>query len=201
MCFGGTFDPSYAMSISTIPSELQPTTNKRNAALIQKHMEEALGVLPSRGVLRFVPVAEENMAVNGMTVAGALDDLGKSGLDTAAAGHNLASRRFRGGKRLSVKVCSLSLVRLAARTDDRAQSFGSLKETQQGDLTPPVSATENTHPVPPLPNISQETIKSIKEEASPPPEQEKKARRTKSFMATIFGRSSSKTERLSPVVP
>ena len=104
MCFGGTFEPSYVMCIYALPTELQPTTNKRNAALIQKHMEEALGVLPSRGILRFVPVAEENLVVNGKTIAGALDDVSKASPETVITSPNLASRRLKGTRKLSVKV-------------------------------------------------------------------------------------------------
>jgi len=190
MCFGGTFDPSYTVSIFALPAELPPTINQRNAALIQNHLEVALGVLPSRGILRFVPVAEENMAVNGKTVTGILEDAGRGVSEGGAAGQNRASRRFRAGKRLSVKVCNRSTIHLAACADRRTQSFGSLKEAPPSEPTTPASAVEEPPPVPPLPTISQETIGTIKEEDTNPPVQEKKARRTKSFMATIFGRSS-----------
>lgn len=73
MLFGGTFDPAYVVSISGLSSHLQPTTNKRNAALIQKHLEEAIGVSPSRGLLKFIPVAEDCLASGGMTVSGEME--------------------------------------------------------------------------------------------------------------------------------
>ncbi|EGZ71607.1 hypothetical protein NEUTE2DRAFT_64298 [Neurospora tetrasperma FGSC 2509] len=62
MLFGGTFDPAYVISVSTLPSHLQSTTNKRNAALIQKHMEEAIGsqqtsVVPNKLKPKLKPVA------------------------------------------------------------------------------------------------------------------------------------------------
>ncbi|EPE09973.1 mif domain containing protein [Ophiostoma piceae UAMH 11346] len=79
MCFGGSFDSAYVMSVTALPSQLQPTTNKRNAALIQKHMEEALGVPAARGHLRFVPVPETNLAYGGNTTVGHLDELARSG--------------------------------------------------------------------------------------------------------------------------
>jgi len=66
------------MSVSALSSHLLPTTNKRNAALIQKHMEEALGVSPARGLLRFVATNEENMAHNGKTMAGEIEELERS---------------------------------------------------------------------------------------------------------------------------
>jgi hypothetical protein len=73
--FGGSLDPAYVMSVFALPSQLLPTTNKRNAALIQRHMEETLGVSPARGLLRFVPVQEEHLACNGKTMAGEIDEL------------------------------------------------------------------------------------------------------------------------------
>ena len=75
MFWGGSFDPAYVMSVAALPSQLQPTTNRRNAALIQRHMEETLGVRPARGVLRFVPVAEECWVWGGRTVAGEVEEL------------------------------------------------------------------------------------------------------------------------------
>ncbi len=110
MCFGGSFDPAYVMSVFALPCELQPATNRRNAAVIQRHMHESLGVLPSRGLLRFVSTPEENMATNGKTIAGEMDDLAnpKDGGKTTAAGDEsndtAASRRSKSTRRLSVKV-------------------------------------------------------------------------------------------------
>jgi hypothetical protein len=78
MIFGGTFEPAYILSIFALPSQLLPTTNKRNAALIQKHVEETLGVPPARGFLRFVPTQEEHLACNGKTMAGEIDELERS---------------------------------------------------------------------------------------------------------------------------
>lgn len=73
--FAGSFDPAYVMSVVALPSQLQPTTNKRNAALIQKHMAETLGVGPARGLLRFVPGREEDFARGGNTMAGVIEEL------------------------------------------------------------------------------------------------------------------------------
>lgn len=119
MFFGGSFDPAYVMSVFALPSQLMPTTNKRNAALIQKHMEEAIGVGPARGFLRFVPTQEEHLACNGKTMAGEIDELerslqyhgggGGSGLGPLAAealaqGAGAATDGRRARKKLSVKA-------------------------------------------------------------------------------------------------
>lgn len=74
---GGSFDPAYVLNVSALPPLVQPATNKRNAALIQKHMEQALRVPSTRGIVRFVPVQEENVAWGGKTVAGRIDELEK----------------------------------------------------------------------------------------------------------------------------
>lgn len=111
MLFGGTFDPAYVMSVFALPSQLQPTTNKRNAALIQKHMEEAIGVTPSRGFLRFIPTLEEHTAWNGKTLAGEIDDLEKdSGIPATEemVGYGMNGRRAKPKKRLSVRVSCLA---------------------------------------------------------------------------------------------
>lgn len=105
--FGGTFEPAYSMNILALPSQVQPTTNKRNAALIQSHMEEVLGVPPARGLLRFVPMPEENVAVNGKTIATEITELAKeAGVelidDEESSANNRRSRMLR--NRLSVRV-------------------------------------------------------------------------------------------------
>jgi len=92
------------MSVCALSTELGPATNKRNAALIQKHMEESLGVLPSRGVLRFIPLSEENIAINGKTVAGALENVGKGAHESISTRQILGSRRLRGEGKLNARV-------------------------------------------------------------------------------------------------
>lgn len=109
MLYGGSFDPAYVMAIFALPSQLQPTTNKRNAALIQKHMEEVLGVGATRGLLRFVPTSEEDLASNGNTVAGDIDNLerslsGSSKQNVGDDGASLGSKRSKTRNKLSVKV-------------------------------------------------------------------------------------------------
>ena len=75
LLFGGSFDPAYTMTITALSSQLQLITNKRNATLLAKSMEETLGVRPERGVIKFQAVAEENLATNGQTLAGMVEDL------------------------------------------------------------------------------------------------------------------------------
>lgn len=73
LLMAGSFEPAYILTISALPSQLQPTTNKRNAALIQSFMTEIISVPPERGILRFQAIPEENLATNGVTIFGDID--------------------------------------------------------------------------------------------------------------------------------
>ncbi|KAI4944350.1 hypothetical protein J4E86_009408 [Alternaria arbusti] len=75
LLLGGSFEPTYMLTINALPVQLQPTTNKRNAALIQTFMAESIGVAPERGVVKFVPIPEESLAMNGMTILGEIERL------------------------------------------------------------------------------------------------------------------------------
>lgn len=75
MVFSGSAEPCYVLTIQALDHHVQETTNKRNVALIQRHMEQALRVPAHRGVVRFVPVSEECFGWSGRTVAGEIWDL------------------------------------------------------------------------------------------------------------------------------
>lgn len=109
MFFGGTFEPAYVMSIFALSSQLQPTTNKRNSALISKHMEESLGVAPPRGLLRFVPLQEENLAYNGKTVAWEIEELEKVSTGVEEFNGDVPPTRTKSKNRLSMRVSNLHL--------------------------------------------------------------------------------------------
>lgn len=78
MLFGGTFDSAYILTLSALAIDLGMTTNKRNAALLQAFMADALGVTPVRGVVKFVGIPDEDLAFNGTTVLGQIDNLQKA---------------------------------------------------------------------------------------------------------------------------
>ncbi|KAH7066678.1 Tautomerase/MIF superfamily [Paraphoma chrysanthemicola] len=75
LLLGGSFEPTYVLAINALPVQLQPTTNKRNAALIQQFMCESIGVTPDRGIIKFIPIPEESLAMNGMTILGEIERL------------------------------------------------------------------------------------------------------------------------------
>jgi hypothetical protein len=75
LLLGGSFEPTYILTINALPVQLQPTTNKRNAALIQNFMCESIGVTSDRGIVKFVAIQEESLAMNGMTILGDIERL------------------------------------------------------------------------------------------------------------------------------
>jgi len=98
------------MTINALPSQLQPVTNKRNASLLAKELNDILGVAPERGCIMFRPVLEECFARGGLTVAGEIEELeramseegrtsggvrrsGEKGLNTPSRGRKKKSTR------------------------------------------------------------------------------------------------------------
>ncbi|KAG9253947.1 Tautomerase/MIF superfamily [Emericellopsis atlantica] len=79
LLLGGTFDPAYIISIGTLPRLLQTATNKRNAALLQKMMKDMLEVSMERGVVRYIPVAEDCLARGGKTLDSAATEDNEEG--------------------------------------------------------------------------------------------------------------------------
>ncbi|KAG8161889.1 hypothetical protein KVR01_008876 [Diaporthe batatas] len=124
--FAGTFEPAYTLTLSALAPYIQPSTNQRNAYLLSEHLEEALGVPPPRGLIRFVAMPDENVALNGKTLAQSLDEEangnGSMGVIDEEQPASFARR-----KRLSVK--SLSNMKASPVT---------------GELTPPTSPEETT---------------------------------------------------------
>ncbi|KAF5228095.1 hypothetical protein FANTH_14609 [Fusarium anthophilum] len=73
--FGKGSDSCYTMTIEALARDVQTTTNKRNIALFQRHMEQALRIPPSKGFLRFVPLAEDCAGWKGNTLAGHITEV------------------------------------------------------------------------------------------------------------------------------
>ena len=76
--FGGSFDPAYILSLYAVAALVQPATNKRNIALIQRHLEKTLKAPASRGFVRFVGMSEESFGTDGQTLAGLMDQSNQS---------------------------------------------------------------------------------------------------------------------------
>lgn len=97
LLLGGSLEPAYIVAIHGLPSLVQTATNKRNATLLQRHLHIALGIAPTRGVVRFVAVPEECLASGGKTVAGELAD-GKRVSGTITAGDDGSGVGDNGGR-------------------------------------------------------------------------------------------------------
>ncbi|POS76494.1 MIF domain-containing protein [Diaporthe helianthi] len=124
--FAGTFEPAYTLTLSALAPYIQPSTNQRNAYLLSEHLEEALGVPQPRGLIRFVAMQDENVALNGKTLAQSLDEEanGNGSMGVIDEGQPATFARR---KRLSVK--SLSNIKASPLA---------------GELTPPTSLEETT---------------------------------------------------------
>jgi hypothetical protein len=86
LLLGGSFEPTYILTINALPVQLQPTTNKRNAALIQNFMCESIGVTSDRGIVKFVAIQEESLAMNGMTILGDIERLERQQAEETGTG-------------------------------------------------------------------------------------------------------------------
>ncbi|RFU75657.1 mif domain containing [Trichoderma arundinaceum] len=104
--FGGSSYPAYILTITALPSEVQPATNKRNAAVLQKYMEALIRVPSARGIVRFVPVAEECLAWGGKTVAGRISDAVAGDRDAVREGDASKAHERRMLKSLSLRRAS-----------------------------------------------------------------------------------------------
>ncbi|KAK5110488.1 hypothetical protein LTR62_005840 [Meristemomyces frigidus] len=93
LALGGTFDPCYILTITTLPSEMGPTLNKRNASLIQAFMADILSVSPDRGIIKFQPIEEANYAMNGTTMLGQVEKLDRNQDEVDSGTARRASRK------------------------------------------------------------------------------------------------------------
>ncbi|CAF3507869.1 hypothetical protein SNK03_011405 [Fusarium graminearum] len=167
--FGGSCDPSYTMNIEALDRDMQPAANKRNIALFQRHMEQALGIPASRGYLRFVPVPEDCAGWKSNTIAGEISEA----KDRAQA---VTERRgsIRAPRRRSSKAFRETISKAAT---------SALTETtpQQNDITTRVPKGD---PVADKPVVGGE--------AHSGKDGTKVVKRRKSFIQALFPRSSSR---------
>ncbi len=177
MLYGGNFDPAYTLTISALPSQVQPVTNKRNASLLAKAMEEGLGVGPDRGVIRFLAIPEENLASNGKTVTGEIEELEKeSGEPHSSIQRNISNRTGKGKRRPSMRS-----LRGKTGTLPTHNESGTHTPTLPTIVSPSTMSVDRAGtPLPPIPT----EMSAMDRKA----EKAKKVSRRKSFIATIFGK-------------
>ena len=104
MLLGGNSEPAYHLTITALPSEIAATKNKRSTHLIQDFMFDTLQITPKRGVVRFEPVAEENLATNGMTALQEIEQLERQSTEEDSLLRALSRQRSRRSKKSSAAV-------------------------------------------------------------------------------------------------
>lgn len=194
LMFGGSFDSAYTLTIHAVPSLTQPITNKRNAALLQKHFEEKLGVTPSRGYVRFVPTPGEEVACDGRTFgAEAVDaDPVRSGGEDDLMSRKASKQKSKSRLRPKVGLETPgeeSVSRCLCTDTDISQSFAAIKTSSAQDLkvpTPPPSARSEHMHIPPIPEVPP-TPTDDRALLSPTEPMRKAAGRRKSFKFSLFG--------------
>jgi hypothetical protein len=170
MLFGGNFDPAYTLTITAVNSQLQPVTNKRNATLLAKAMEESLGVAPNRGVVKFLAMSEDNLATDGKTITGEIEELEKENAENSSS----LQRSLSKGTAKSKRRHSMRSLRTSKNTLPT--------HNEHSSPTPPMSA--RSRETPPLPAIpSEKSPMDLRAEKA------QKMGRRKSFIATIFGKA------------
>lgn len=132
-------------------------------------MEESLSVPPRRGVIKFVAIAEENLANDSMTVSGEIEELEKETSENNANLQRSLSRSTPKGR--------------------RRQSMKSLRGVKSSPMpthkeSAPPTPTFNQHDLPPMPAPPTE-----KSELDRKAEKVQKMSRRKSFIATMFGKA------------
>lgn len=170
LLLAGTFDSAYIFTITALPSQIQPVTNKRNTALVQAFMTDSLGVSADRGVVRFIGIGEEYLGTNGMTVLGEIDHLTKGDDNVADSRRPSAMTLGRGRSRKAPKPKELAIQET------------SLPQTAGKPPSPPLKSP----PMPAMPAMpAMPTEKSAMDKEAETVQ--KKMGRRKSFLS-MFGR-------------
>lgn len=145
LAMGGTFDPCYILSITAVPSQMGPTMNKRNAALIQSFMADILSVSPDRGVVKFQPIPEENFATNGTTMAGVIERQEKHHSGDHSGGVRRAMNNV-GRKSLPNFKKSMSKMNNDAKVDMVAAAAAESPPGGDSMMRPPTVRTDSAAP-------------------------------------------------------
>lgn len=126
-------------------------TNRRNAALLQKSLQEALHVDPSRGIIKFLQLPEDSYANNGQTYAGEIDDLEhRANQDSKKEGQSRPSSKS--GDRTSKKRNSIRSLRHLRSAFGSKESLPSLPSS-----TSPEYAARSGFSPPPIP-VAQSNV-------------------------------------------
>jgi hypothetical protein len=162
LLLGGSFEPTYILTINALPVQVQPTTNKRNAALIQTFMAESIGVSPDRGIIKFVPIPEESLATNGMTILGEIERVEREHADET--GSHIMRAMNRNSRKSSIfkAKSSIQLSRNLSQADSEARAVVASQVSHDGSLDSGVAINEKGRSQEPLDsNIAHKTSEPL----------------------------------------
>lgn len=142
LLLGGSFEPTYILTINALPVQLQPTTNKRNAALVQTFMHESIGVTPDRGIVKFVAIQEENLAMNGTTILGDIERLERQQAEESGTGMKRAMTKSSRKSAVSKAKSSIQLSRNSSKANLGAREVVSPPLPGNGPLDSGVAVNE-----------------------------------------------------------
>jgi hypothetical protein len=134
LLMGGSFEPTYVLTINALPAQVQPTLNKRNAALIQNFMAESIGVAPERGVMKFVPIPEDSLAIGGMTILGEIETMERNTAEESGGRVGRAMSMASGGRRKSSAVSKAKSSIALSRRTSKANNGTSTVIAVSGDV-------------------------------------------------------------------
>jgi len=144
LLLGGSFEPTYLLTINALPVQIQPTTNKRNAAMIQTFMAESIGVSPDRGIIKFAPIPEESLAMNGMTILGDIEQLERQQAEETGIHVKRAITKASRKSAIYKAKSSMQLSRKGSKTDHAARPVVSSPMAADGPLDSGVAIDEKT---------------------------------------------------------
>ncbi|KAI1125209.1 Tautomerase/MIF [Nemania abortiva] len=179
MLFGSTFEPAYILTIHALPSLLQPATNRRNANLIQQHLHETLGVVSTRGHVRFEATPEDNVAIGGKTVAAEIESLSRENVDRKVG---VLRKPSKSGRGIMKSVKSLGNFKSHSMID-LSENVPTPPPSNSGETTRVIATIPEVPPTPP----DDENLAQADE-----PKPRKSAPRRKSFRFALFKASPDK---------
>ncbi|RAK78454.1 MIF domain protein [Aspergillus fijiensis CBS 313.89] len=101
--FGNSNTPAYLMKVFALPFLIAPIMNLRSTILIQMELQKILNIAPNRGVILYIPMPEENLATNGVTVMGQLANL-ERGTGIFRTISRTVSRKLKSGSTQSAPI-------------------------------------------------------------------------------------------------
>ncbi|RAH79848.1 hypothetical protein BO86DRAFT_435383 [Aspergillus japonicus CBS 114.51] len=101
--FGNSNTPAYLMKVFALPVLIAPIMNLRSTILIQIELQKILSIAPNRGIILYIPMPEENLATNGMTVMGQLANL-ERGTGIFRTISRTVSRKLKSGSTQSAPI-------------------------------------------------------------------------------------------------